>query len=106
VLAAQEQGALGVVFVADVHNQTGPASDFQAQAANNWPTTQPRVERYTLKAWSDRIRIPVVQVSPARLSRRRARSPSPRVSTSRRYQTDRSSGWSRAAIPSCATSMS
>ena len=37
VLAAQEKGAVGVIFVEDVHNQTGPPSNFQAQAANYWP---------------------------------------------------------------------
>ncbi len=63
VLAAQEKGAVGVIFVEDAHNQSGPPSNFQAQAANYWPTTAPRVERYTLKTWSDRVRIPVVQVS-------------------------------------------
>jgi len=64
VHAAQERGALGVIFVADVHNTTGPAPSFQAQASNYWPLTPPRVERYTLSAWADRVRIPVVQVSP------------------------------------------
>lgn len=63
VLAAQEKGAVGVIFVPDVHNQSGPAPNFQAQAANYWPETPPRIERYTLKAWSDRVRIPVVQLS-------------------------------------------
>jgi Zn-dependent M28 family amino/carboxypeptidase len=65
VLAAQEKGAVGVIFVEDVHNQPGPAANFQAQAANYWPPTPPRVERYTLKALADRVRIPVVQVSAA-----------------------------------------
>jgi Zn-dependent M28 family amino/carboxypeptidase len=65
VLAAQAKGALGVIFVEDVHNQSGPAPNFQAQAANYWPALPPRVERYTLKAWSDRVRVPVVQVSRA-----------------------------------------
>jgi Zn-dependent M28 family amino/carboxypeptidase len=65
VLAAQEKGVIGVIFVEDVHNQTGPAPNFHAQAANYWPSTAPRVERYTLSAWSDRVRIPVVQVSRA-----------------------------------------
>ena len=64
VLAAQEKGAIGVIFVEDVHNQTGPAANFSAQASNYWPATlRTRVERYTLKTWSDRMRIPVVQVS-------------------------------------------
>jgi Zn-dependent M28 family amino/carboxypeptidase len=63
VLAAQAKGAVGVIFVEDIHNQSGPAGNFQAQAANYWPTAAPRVERYTLKTWADRVRIPVVQVS-------------------------------------------
>jgi Zn-dependent M28 family amino/carboxypeptidase len=62
VLAAQEKGAVGVLFVEDVHNQSAPAN-FQAQAANYWPPTAPRIERYTLKAWADRVRIPVMQIS-------------------------------------------
>ncbi len=64
VLAAQEKGAIGVIFVEDVHNQSGP-SNFAAQAANYWPASAPRIERYTLRSWSDRVRIPVVQVAPA-----------------------------------------
>lgn len=63
VLAAQEHGALGVIFVEDVHNSTGPPPNFAAQAASYWPRERPRVERYTLSAWADRVRIPVVQVS-------------------------------------------
>lgn len=65
VLAAQERGARAVVFVEDVHNRSGVAPDFQAQASNYWPATPPRIERYTLAAWSDRVRIPVVQISAA-----------------------------------------
>jgi hypothetical protein len=63
VLAAQDRGAVAVIFVEDVHNQSGPAANFAAQAANYWPATPPRIERYTLKALSDRVRIPVIQVS-------------------------------------------
>jgi len=46
VLAAPEKGAIGVILVEDVHNQSAVA-DFQAQAANYWPAQPPRVERYT-----------------------------------------------------------
>jgi Zn-dependent M28 family amino/carboxypeptidase len=63
VLAAQDKGALGVIFVEDVHNQTGPPPNFEAQAANYWPAAAPRIERYTLKSLADRVRIPVLQVS-------------------------------------------
>ncbi|MCA1583880.1 MAG: M28 family peptidase [Acidobacteria bacterium] len=65
VLAAQERGAIGVVFVEDVHNQTGAPSNFAAQAATYWPAEPPRVERYTLMKYAEQIRIPVVQVSVA-----------------------------------------
>lgn len=64
VLAAQEHGAVGVLFVSDVHNHPG-AANFEQTARNYWPATPPRVKSYTLAAWSDRIRIPVAQVSPA-----------------------------------------
>ncbi|MGQ0736994.1 MAG: M28 family peptidase [Acidobacteriota bacterium] len=64
VLAAQEKGALGVIFVEDVHNQT-TRSNFQAQARNYWPAEAPRVERYTLMSWADKVRVPVIQVSAA-----------------------------------------
>jgi Zn-dependent M28 family amino/carboxypeptidase len=63
VLAAQAKGAIGVIFVEDAHNQAGPASNFAAQAAGYWPAAPPRVERYTLMAWANQVRIPVVQVS-------------------------------------------
>jgi Zn-dependent M28 family amino/carboxypeptidase len=63
-LAAQEKGAIAVLFVSDVHNHPG-AANFEAGARNYWPETPPRILNYTLAAWSDRIRIPVAQVSPA-----------------------------------------
>jgi Zn-dependent M28 family amino/carboxypeptidase len=69
VLTAQAKGALAVIFVEDVHNQSGPAPNFRAQAANYWPATPPRVERYTLSTWADRVRIPVVQISRAAAER-------------------------------------
>jgi len=64
VLAAQEHGAVGVLVVSDVHNHPG-APNFEQTATNYWPATPPRVKSYTLAAWSDRIRIPVAQISPA-----------------------------------------
>src|SRR5439155_4435666 len=63
-LAAQEKGALAVLFVADVHNHPG-AANFEAAARAYWPEPPPRIPSYTLAAWADRIRIPVAQVSPA-----------------------------------------
>jgi hypothetical protein len=64
VLAAQEKGAVGVLFVADVHNHPG-TMNFEAQARAFWPPQPPRIDRFTLASWSDRVRIPVAQVSPA-----------------------------------------
>jgi Zn-dependent M28 family amino/carboxypeptidase len=63
-LAAQERGAVAVLFVSDVHNHPG-AANFEAAAQNYWPEKPPRILNYTLAAWADRIHIPVAQVSPA-----------------------------------------
>ena len=63
-LAAQEKGAIAVLFVSDVHNHPG-AANFEATARNYWPEKPPRILSYTLAAWADRIRIPVAQISPA-----------------------------------------
>ena len=64
VLAAQEKGAVGVLFVTDVHNHPAPAN-FEAAARAFWPPQAPRVDRFTLASWADRVRIPVGQISPA-----------------------------------------
>lgn len=63
-LAAQEKGAAGILFVADVHNHPGP-SNFEAAARTYWPEKPPRIQSYTLASWVDRVRIPVAQISPA-----------------------------------------
>lgn len=63
-LAAQTAGALAVLFVSDVHNHQG-TQNFEASARNYWPDKPPRIASYTLAAWADRIRIPVLQISPA-----------------------------------------
>jgi hypothetical protein len=62
--AAQEKGAVAVLFVSDVHNHPGVAN-FEAAARTYWPEKPPRILNYTLAAWADRIHIPVAQVSPA-----------------------------------------
>lgn len=64
VLAAQEKGAVGVLFVTDIHNHPG-ATNFEASARAFWPPQAPRVDRFTLASWADRVRIPVGQISPA-----------------------------------------
>jgi hypothetical protein len=63
-LAAQEKGAVGVLFVTDVHNHPGVAN-FEASARAFWPPQPPRIDRFTLASWAERLRIPVAQVSPA-----------------------------------------
>ena len=63
-LAAQAKGAVGVLFVSDVHNHPGTAN-FDAAARTFWPETPPRILNYTLETWADQIRIPVAQISPA-----------------------------------------
>jgi hypothetical protein len=64
VLAAQARGAVGVLFVSDVHNHPG-ASAFTASAAAYWPATPPRIDRYFLQDYLERIHIPAAQISPA-----------------------------------------
>ena len=64
VLAAQEKGVIGVLFVTDVHNHPDPVN-FEAAARAFWPAQPPRIDRFTLASWADRVRIPVGQVSPA-----------------------------------------
>jgi Peptidase family M28 len=64
VVAAQDKGAVAVLFVSDEHNHPGVAN-FEATARNVWPERPPRILNYTLAMWTDRIRIPVAQISPA-----------------------------------------
>jgi hypothetical protein len=90
-LAAQEKGAAAILFVSDVHNHqgegrgrgqgpgrqgqeqgrgrgavtAGPSDAFARSAANYWPTTPPRIPRYMLGSWVERVRIPAMQMSPA-----------------------------------------
>jgi hypothetical protein len=64
VLAAQERGAIGVLFVSDVHNHPGP-QNFEAAAQAYWPPKPPRIEQFFLSDYIDRIRIPAAQISPA-----------------------------------------
>lgn len=62
VLAAQEAGAIGVLFVADVHNHAG-VQNFEAAAQAYWPDAPPRIDRFFLSDYMDRIRIPAAQIS-------------------------------------------
>ncbi|HSC27411.1 MAG TPA: M28 family peptidase, partial [Vicinamibacterales bacterium] len=62
-LAAQAKGASGILFVTDVHNHAAQAGS--TLSGNYWPARPPRIPRYMLGTWADRVRIPAVQVSPA-----------------------------------------
>lgn len=61
---AQERGALGILFVADVHNHPAP-ENFEATARAAWPEKPPRIERYALQDWVETIRIPAAAISVA-----------------------------------------
>jgi hypothetical protein len=63
-LAAQEHGAIGILFVEDVHNHPGE-SNFEAAARNAWPERPPRIDSFTLASWMEKVRIPAAQISPA-----------------------------------------
>jgi hypothetical protein len=64
VLLAQSKGAVGVLFVEDVHNHPGQRN-FEATAKATWPPQPPKPERLTLAEWADQVRIPAAQISPA-----------------------------------------
>jgi hypothetical protein len=63
-LTAQQKGAIGILFVSDVHNHPEP-ENFEAIARSVWPDNPPRIPRYTLQDWVDRIHIPAAQISTA-----------------------------------------
>jgi Zn-dependent M28 family amino/carboxypeptidase len=63
-LAAQQKGAVAILFVSDLHNHPDPAN-FEQSARNAWPAEPPRIKSYTLATWADRIHIPAIQISPA-----------------------------------------
>jgi hypothetical protein len=63
-LAAQDKGAAGILFVSDVHNHPEDAN-FEASARTYWPAAPPRIERFTLATWMERVKIPAAQISPA-----------------------------------------
>jgi Peptidase family M28 len=63
-LAAQENGAAGILFVRDIHNRPD-SEDYQAALRATWPEEPRRIERFSLAVWMDRLRIPAAQVSAA-----------------------------------------
>ncbi|HTM48297.1 MAG TPA: M28 family peptidase [Bryobacteraceae bacterium] len=65
-LAAQAQGATGVLFVnARAHLDDRATRSFASAARAYWPAKPPVIERYTLATYADRVRIPALQISPA-----------------------------------------
>ncbi len=62
VLAAQERGAVGVLFVRDIHNRDD-IDDWQGAHSGAWPEERRRIERFTLGDWIGRISIPAAQIS-------------------------------------------
>jgi Peptidase family M28 len=63
-LAAQENGAAGILFVRDVHNRPD-TDDYRAAMTAAWPAEPRRIERFSLGVWMNRIHIPAAQVSAA-----------------------------------------
>ena len=61
-LFAQERGAIGILFVRDVHNRP-ETGDWQQAHASSWPEEPRRVERFLLGAWVEDITIPAAQIS-------------------------------------------
>ncbi len=61
-LTAQEAGAVGILFVSDIHNH--PAREnFDAVARSAWPEKPPRIDRFLLEEWVERVRIPAAWIS-------------------------------------------
>jgi hypothetical protein len=72
-LAAQARGAVGILFVSDVHNHpapansTGPAPGLNLATA--WPERPPRIPRYMLGSWVEQVKIPAAVISVAAANR-------------------------------------
>jgi len=63
---AQDRGAIGILFVSDVHNHpSSPAQpgSLETAARGAYPATPPRIDRFTLASWVEKIRIPAMQIS-------------------------------------------
>jgi Peptidase family M28/PA domain len=65
-LAAQARGAIGILFVSDVHNHPAPANANAATGLNlgaAWPERPPRIPRYMLGSWVEQVKIPAAVIS-------------------------------------------
>jgi hypothetical protein len=63
-LLAQQNGAIGILFVTDVHNHP-ESENFEALARSAWPEKPPAILSYTLRDWVDQVRIPAGRISTA-----------------------------------------
>ncbi|MDX1982804.1 MAG: M28 family peptidase [Bryobacteraceae bacterium] len=63
-LAAQDHGALAVLFVNGRQKSDG-VHRFTSEARAYWPPKPPHLKRYALTSQTDRLRIPVATISPA-----------------------------------------
>jgi len=61
-LLAQESGARAILVVSSRRDREGPRS-FASSGSGYWPKNPARIERYQLAGYTERIRIPVVQIS-------------------------------------------
>jgi hypothetical protein len=63
-LYAQRAGAVGILFVADLHNHPGEVN-FGEQSEAAWPEAARRIPRLSLARWTDSVRIPAMAISSA-----------------------------------------
>jgi hypothetical protein len=64
-LAAQARGAVGILFVSDVHNHEPGVGGSALNINAAWPQQQPRIPRYMLGSWIEQVKIPAAQISTA-----------------------------------------
>ena len=61
--AAQAHGAVGILYVSDVHNHPGGGANLSARGT--WPEQPSRLGTYSLETWMNSIKIPAAQISAA-----------------------------------------
>jgi Zn-dependent M28 family amino/carboxypeptidase len=61
--AAQAHGAVGILYVSDVHNHPGGGANLNARGT--WPEQPSRLGTYSLETWMNSIKIPAAQISAA-----------------------------------------
>lgn len=59
--AAQAHGAVGILYVSDVHNHPGGGATVNARGT--WPDQPSRLGTYSLETWMNSITIPAAQIS-------------------------------------------